>query len=308
MRNFILLSRIVLPIFFLIFASTFSGVIKIYAEDPPPFERETAKKVDQLYLAAQSAETRSEAIEGLKAFIEDKESSYDIKKYAIEKLGSLNIEEMEEYFFNIALRGPSSKTPWNEAFLAYWKIKFNHEPNPQKQVALLKEALKAELNKRQSSLVRAWASEELCNRGVESAFSAIVESIKSQFSNPRDIERETSLCRMKLDALSSSPTRFQAFENALKGGDPTDSSAPLKHWAVRELGLVKTEEANRVLADYALYLQKAGTRLSEQGNPDLRNYFSLHSHITDVLVNNGWSNQKLSMYGIKDTNIFRRSN
>lgn len=262
-------------------------------------------KIDQLYLAAQSVQTRSEAIQGLKGFIEDKGMPFHIKRYATRKLGELHLPELEDYFLEISSKkrvADDKQMPWDDTYQAYWKIRVNHEPDPEKQVAMLTEVLQAELEGRRAGKVRWWASVELCNRGIQSAFPAIVESIKSRVSGS-DAEKEINLCRMQIKALSDHPTRFEALVAALKEGDPTRSSIDLKNWAVKELASMKIEEANKVLANYALHLQEIGAKLFKEGNSDLQPYSSVHSYIFYSLRENGWENEQLQKYGIKDFGV-----
>lgn len=262
-------------------------------------------KIDQLYLAAQSIETRSEAIKGLKAFIEDKKLNYEDRRYAINKLGDLNLEELEDYFLELGTKKGRSDDKWlpsDTAYLAYWKIRTHHETDPEKQVEILIEGLQAP-----AFSVHDWVSDELCSRGIQRAYPAIVKSMKKRFGNTPDEEIEINTCRKQLDLLAEYPTRFEALAVGLKEGEPSGSSNKLKLWAVKELAVMKTKEANRELADYALYLQKAGTTLFESGIRELQVYYTIHSTIFYYLKQNGWSSQQLQSYGVKDFDVAVRS-
>lgn len=264
----------------------------------PHIKSENEKKIDRLYLAAQSIETRSEAIKGLKAFIEDKKLPENIRRYAINKLGDLNLEELEDYLLNIATKkgGPDDKQmPWDSAYLAYWKIRTNREADPEKQITILIEGLQAP-----AFSVQSWVSDELCSRGVQRAFPAIVKSIKKRFAEP---DGEISTCRKQLDLLADHPTRFAALADGLKEGEPSGSSNKLKLWAIKELAMMKKEEANKELADYAFYLQDSGAKLFKSGHQELQAYYTIHSTIVYFLRENGWSGKQLQSYGIKDFDI-----
>ncbi len=266
------------------------------------------KMIDRFYSEALSPETQTEAVKRLKGMIEDEKLKAPDRQYAITKLGDLKIEGLEKYFLDLSAKSYKSEISrqlLSDLSRSHWKSKVNQEQDPEKQVSLLIEALSAQYEDLRDGFTRGWASNELCDRGIQSAFPKIVESVESRFSSKSDSEKIINLCQGKLEYLSKYPTRFEAMVGILDELD-TYENHDLKYWALDNLGEIKTEAAIQIVADFGLRLQREGREINSRlgGIQDVTLHSSLHRNVLATLRGAGWSDQEIKKYEIKFTDVF----
>ena len=119
---------------------------------------------------------RSAAIDELSAIVKDSTQNAMLRRFAAEKLGSLQAVKAKSMLKDLAeiLEWTDSTRQLKRATsLAYWQIRVAEEPNEPLQEELLIKLLKGGPPPH-ADVVQSWSIDELANRGVKRALPDIV--------------------------------------------------------------------------------------------------------------------------------------
>jgi hypothetical protein len=214
--------------------------------------------VEKITRDISTPEKRIAAIAELSEIVKDSGQDMILRQFAAKKLGELEASEAKDM-----LKAIAGSLEWTDStrqlkwttFKAYWQIKVAEEPNEVKQVELLKRALQERFEGIIASNVQTWAADELANRGVKEALPEIINSIRHRNTSERG-EEQIRLCKIKINLLNANTTRYEALTKALVMED-SNQYQPLKRWAIKELGKLRTDQSRWTLINYALELQNS---------------------------------------------------
>jgi hypothetical protein len=166
-----------------------------------------------------------------------------VRVRALDKLGRSGLE-IAAYFVSGLTKenlGPDDTGQvWPAAQVALQRCLFARITDSQSKIDFLEATAK-----RFYGNVGFWATEELCNRGVQSSLPVIRNSIQRRNPSP-DSDAEIAFCEARMELLSKAANRVQALSSALHV-DRVNSDPKLSRWAAYQLVELSSSEADREL-------------------------------------------------------------
>lgn len=232
------------------------------ATSPPPFGGE-CNLVDRIYAAVGNEATRHDAVEvlenvatgqfGLRDYAALSKMGINIdvsggmrlsmgelivRERALDHLGRSGLDVAERFLSGLTRQ--DSDQVWGAVQVALQRCRFTRITDSQARIDFLETTAK-----REQGNVGYWATEELCNRGIQSSLPVIKASIRRRLSGPPG-DDEIAFCEDRMNWLATSGNRVQALSRALRavkvGSDPK-----LPRWAAYQLIELDSPEADRAL-------------------------------------------------------------
>jgi hypothetical protein len=266
--------------------------------------------IEKITKDIRTQEKLTAAIAELSAIVKDSGQKMLLRHFAAKKLGELEAVEAKDMLKSLA-----ESLEWNDStrglkwttFKSYWQIKVTEEPNEVKQVELLKNALQERFEGLIASNVQSWAADELANRGVKEALPEIINSIRHRNSTERG-EEQIRLCKIKIQMLNASPTRYEALTKALVMKD-SNQYQWLKRWAIKELGKLRTDQSRWTLINYALELQNKyyddnGKWIGRREDLEASNAHPFYSSIIKILKKADMTDAEIKATGLRPDKFF----
>jgi hypothetical protein len=166
-----------------------------------------------------------------------------VRARALEKLGRSGLDAAVDFLSGLTKEnlGPDDTGQvWPAAQVALQRCLFTRIADPQSQIDFLEATAK-----RFYGNVGSWATEELCNRGVQSSLPIVRSSIQKRNPSPYSDE-EIAFCEARMALLSKAANRVQALSSALRVGR-VSSEPKLSRWAAYQLVELGSPEADREL-------------------------------------------------------------
>jgi hypothetical protein len=180
--------------------------------------------------------------------------SYDFnvstaRVHAIRSIGKLDLPEALLYLQNLTRNNIDpdfSGAVWPAVQIALHEAQMGRIPGEQDKVRFLEDAT------RERSAAASWAVTELCNRGSLQSLPFIREQIRKTYSLPQDVSQETESCEAHMGIVSRNPDRLKALGSYLSvTAKSTGLNLNLIGWAIAELEMMKSQQANAELQRYA---------------------------------------------------------
>jgi hypothetical protein len=134
---------------------------------------------------------------------------------------------------------------YGAAKVALQKALLKAEPDQARQIALLERQLTTPIVPQ----AHAWAMEELCDRGITADLGTIAQRTRHLYSGPRG-EETVAFCKERMEIVNRDPDRSKALGSVLRVDALTDQKKIL-NWAVYQLFMLETSEADEILDRYA---------------------------------------------------------
>ena len=275
----------------------------------PPFYQQR-KIVEEIAKDTRSSEKKAKIVAELMGIVQEHEDVH-LRQFAAEKLGELEAVEAKDMLKTLAenLEWTDSTRQLKRAVtLVYWQIRVVEESTKEAQEALLIKLLWGKNHSPpHADVVPSWAVDELANRGVKKALPEIINSIR--FRNPtEDGEERIRLCKIKIQLLCTSPTRYDALTKALVMVDKTQYRR-LKTWAIKELGKLKTDESRWTLINYALELQNKyyddnRKWIGRRGDPEATKAYQFYRTIIKILKKADMTDAEIKATGLRPDKFF----
>jgi hypothetical protein len=266
---------------------------------PLPYAKQRAT-VQAIVREVDTPEERNEAISELMRIVADNNRDRWLRTFAAEELGRLGAFQAQGLLGAVANQlcwiDTDRRLKW-AAYLAQWQIRVASEPERQKKIELLKQALTDRFDGLIAWGVQAWTGSELANMGVKDAMPDIILSIRRR-EPPNRAEGLIQLHQAKIDIMNTYPTRLDALVYALASPD-TNTRHEIKMWAISELGKLRTKESISALITYGIELQNAyydenGKRVSPENDPLSRYAWRIYRTIVRTL-----EDSKLDTFAMK---------
>jgi len=231
-------------------------------------------EIDLLFAQADSG---GAGLAGLKRIVRRKDKNVSVKAYALEKIGELARPGADKFLLHVS-GDTSNSVLQHAARLAYLNSRVIREPGQAGKRKILTEAMNAEPMRD----MRSWAAEELCGLGDDASLPLIRKTLSSVDST-RGMRR-IIVCESKVRLLTKHSVRIEALKSAL-----SDNDVEIRCWGIRQLGKLKTPEAETALVDFASRLQK-GSQKENEGLLNMTIY---------ALSKKGWDAERLKKHGIR---------
>jgi hypothetical protein len=257
-----------------------------FARSPPPFAGE-CNLVDRIYAAVGNDATRYDAVELLENIATHRFGLTDyavlariginvdisagqhlsmgesiVRVRALDKLGRSGLDAAVDFLSGLTKEnlGPDDTGQvWPAAQVALQRCLFTRIADPQSQIDFLEATAK-----RFYGNVGSWATEELCNRGVQSSLPIVRNSIHREYSSPYS-DDEIAFCEARMGLLSKAANRVRALSSALQV-DRVSSDPKLSRWAAYQLVELGSPEADRELDRFGREMAALPAESRERAN------------------------------------------
>ena len=277
------------------------------ASAPPAYQQR--QMIQEIVRDTNTPEKKAEAVAKLMSIVRNPEEDINLREYAAQHLGDMGAVQAENTLREL-VETLDWKDPTRElkriAYLACWKIRVASEPNKEKQVQLLTQLLHERFKDGMiANNVQTWAAEELVDRSVQEALPEIIKSVKDRGGSDN-----IGVYTTKIELLSTSPSRQEAFTKALVTDYPTDQNKWLKQWAIAGLAALNTQETRTMLLNYAIDLQnkyydETGRSLITRDDLLGQQADGFYNSIITVLKDSGMTDTEIRNTGLRPDKFFR---
>lgn len=207
------------------------------SERPILGSAEEISKIRTLRSAARGATTVSqkrEAITTIKQFLED--DSLEVSREAVLALEGLRIPEAETLLREVGETNASQYVRL-AAVWALWRIKLSEAETHGQQIAVLMKALQRKKADIPPGDVRAWAIDELAERGVPEAIPEIEKAVRDMWGSSEYANARIEEAVAKIQLVAGCETRLEAYRKGFHS-----SHRKIVEWSILGLGDTKVEK------------------------------------------------------------------